>query len=228
MRAGFDAWEIEVSLLMPGCGRRGSQPPVLDNPSSAVYIYNQLYNVLAKWNGATQMAHFTETHAFKGAFVANQLSALVDLIALQGDSLLEDAGITIPSRAVSCVLLVGDQGQVSAADVAKALQQPHQLATQRVEALIKLGLLKRIDDPKDGRRKILTLSAKGRDQYARLNARLAEVEQAFLGLFAEVGCDLPAVVERTLQALRSTPLLKRIHGKAAAARASTSRKGRQS
>jgi DNA-binding MarR family transcriptional regulator len=174
-----------------------------------------------------QTRHFTDTHALKGAFVANRLGALVDLIALQGDSLLQDAGITIPSRAVSCVLLVGDQGQVSAADIAKALQQPHQLATQRVEALIKLGLLKRIDDPEDGRRKILTLTAKGKDQYARLNVRLAEAEQAFLGLFAEIDCDLPAIVERALQSLHSTPLLQRIQRNAAAASTSTSRKGRQ-
>lgn len=174
-----------------------------------------------------QIRHFTDTHALKGAFVANRLSALVDLIALQGDSLLQDAGVSIPARAVSCVLLVGDQGQVSAADIAKALQQPHQLATQRVEALIKLGLLKRIEDRNDGRRKILALTAKGNDQYTRLNVRLAEVEQAFLGLFAEIDCDLPAVLERTLQALRSTPLLERIQGNAAAASTSTSRKGRQ-
>lgn len=172
--------------------------------------------------------HFTETHALKGAFVANRLSALVDLIALQGDLLLQDAGISVPSRAVSCVLLVGDEGQVSAADIAKALQQPHQLATQRVEALIKLGLLKRIDDPEDGRRKILTLTSKGRDQYARLKLRLAEAERAFLGLFAEIDCDLPAVVERALQALHSTPLLQRIQASAPAAGKSTSRKGGKS
>lgn len=174
-----------------------------------------------------QMRHFTETHALKGAFVANRLSALVDLIALQGDSLLQDAGVSIPSRAVSCVLLVGDQGQVSAADIAKALDQPHQLATQRIEALIQLGLLKRMEDPEDGRRKILALTARGKDQYARLNVRLAEAEQAFLGLFAEIECDLPAVLERALQALRSTPLLQRIQGNATAARTSTSRKGRR-
>jgi DNA-binding MarR family transcriptional regulator len=197
-------------------------------PWLEVYIYNQLYKTLDKLIGAVQMPHFTETHALKGAFVANQLSALVDLIALQGDSLLDDAGITIPSRAVSCVLLVGDQGQVSAADIAKALQQPHQLATQRVEALIKLGLLKRIDDPEDGRRKILALTARGKDQYARLNVRLAEVEQAFLGLFAEIDCDLPVALERALEALRSTPLLQRIQGNAASTRTSLSRKGRQS
>jgi DNA-binding MarR family transcriptional regulator len=200
---------------------------VLDTESFEVYIYNPLYNTLDKWIETMQTRHFTETHALNGAFVANRLSALVDLIALQGDSLLEDAGISIPSRAVSCVLLVGDQGQVSAADIAKALQQPHQLATQRVEALIKLGLLKRIDDPEDGRRKILALTAKGKDQYVRLNVRLAEVEQAFLGLFAEIDCDLLAVVERAIESLRDTPLLKRIRGNAAAASTSTSRKGRQ-
>lgn len=175
---------------------------------------------------ASKIPHFTEVHALKGAFVANRLSGLVDLIALQGDHLLQDAGISVPSRAVSCVLLVGDQGQVSAADIAKALQQPHQLATQRVEALIKLGLLKRIGDRKDARRKILELTAKGKDQYARLNVRLAEAERAFRGLFAEIDCDLPAVLERAFQALGKKTLLQRIQGDATAASTSISSRAR--
>lgn len=153
---------------------------------------------------------FTDTHALRGAFVANQLLRLVDLIAVQGDELLQEAGIVIPSRTVSCVLFVGDKGKVSAADIAKALKQPHQLATQRVDLLVKLGLLDRISDPEDRRRNILILTRKGKDQYRRLNVRLAEIEQAFLGLFSEIGCDLTDIAGQALTALSNTPLLQRI------------------
>ena len=159
--------------------------------------------VMAKLN-------FRDTHTLKGAFLSNTLLRLVDLIALQGDDLLHDAGIVIPSRAVACTLFIGDKGRVSLADAAKALDEPHQLTTQRIEALMKLGLLKSMSDPEDGRRKLIKLTRKGKDQYQRLKIRLAEIEQAFLGLYAEIGCDLPIILEQAIEALHHTPMLERI------------------
>jgi hypothetical protein len=54
--------------------------------------------------------NFREKHALKGAFVSNKLLRLVDLIADQGDDLLREAEITIPSRAVGCTLFHWRQG----------------------------------------------------------------------------------------------------------------------
>lgn len=154
--------------------------------------------------------NYRDAHVLKGAFLSNGLLRLVDLIALQGDDLLGDADIIIPSRAVACTLFIGDTDRVSVADIAKALDEPHQLTTQRTDVLSELGLLKRIDDPDDSRRKLLMLTRKGKDQYRRLIIRLAEIEQAFLGLYAEIECDLPIVLARAIEALDRTPMLKRI------------------
>ncbi|MCA8901005.1 MAG: winged helix DNA-binding protein [Hyphomonas sp.] len=165
--------------------------------------------------------NFRDEHALKGAFLSNKLLRLVDLIALQGEDLLRDVGITIPSRAVACALFVGDRGRASLADIAKALDEPHQLSAQRVEGLVQLGLLERKDDPEDGRRKVLSLTRKGRAQYRLLLARLAEIEKAFDDLYAEIGIDLPAVLEAAMDALRRTPLLARIHKTGLRTQAST-------
>lgn len=158
--------------------------------------------------------NFRDEHVLKGAFVSNTLLKLVDLIALQGDDLLHDAGIIVPSRAVACALFVGDKGRVSLADVAKALDEPHQLTAHRVEGLIGLGLLERISDSDDRRRKILMLTRKGKVQHQRLITRLAEIEQAFLGLYAEIEHDLPTILEQALAALHRTPMLERIQANA--------------
>jgi len=154
--------------------------------------------------------NFLDAHNLNGAFLSTKLLGLVDVIAEQGNELLQQTGIIIPSRTVSCVLLVGDKGGVSAADIAKALHQPHQLATQRIEALIHLGLLERSSDPNDGRRKILVLTKNGKNQYKRLNLRLKEVEHAFLGLFKEIDCDLADAAEKALCALTTKSMLDRI------------------
>jgi DNA-binding MarR family transcriptional regulator len=152
---------------------------------------------------------FIDAHPLAGAFVANQLERLAALIVAQGDALLQDAGVTFPPRTVSTVLLIGERGRMAVADIAKTLEQPHQLVTQRIELLIELGIVRRIDDPGDGRRKIVVLTAKGSEQHRRLGACLARAKAAFAALFKEIECDLPAAILRTTQALERSPLSTR-------------------
>jgi DNA-binding MarR family transcriptional regulator len=152
---------------------------------------------------------FIDAHPLAGAFVANQLERLAALIVAQGDALLEDAGVSFPPRAVSTVLLMGERGGMSVADIAKTLAQPHQLVTQRIELLIELGIVRRADDPDDGRRKIVVLTAKGIEQARRLGVCLARAKAAFAGLFKEIDCDLPSVILRAMQALERSPLSAR-------------------
>lgn len=168
--------------------------------------------------------NFRDEHALKGAFISNKLLRLVDLIADQGDDLLRDAEITVPARAVACTLFIGEKGQVSLADIAKALDEPHQLSAQRVEGLIQLGLLERKNDPNDRRRKVLRLTKSGKAQYQRLVVRLAEIEQAFNDLYAEIDHDLSAILDSAIDALRRTPLLERIRKHATKADASSKNK----
>lgn len=153
---------------------------------------------------------FPYDHPLSGAFLANRLDRLADLIADQGETLLRDAGLDMPSRTVSLLLLVGDHRKLSAADAAALLGHPHQLVTQRTELLIGLGLIERKDDPADGRRKVLTLSTKGKGQYARLRTRLSEAAEAFGALFDEIGCDLAAMAAKAHAALERRPLHARM------------------
>ena len=154
--------------------------------------------------------NFVDSHRFSAAFVANQLERLVDVIVTQGNDMLDAAGIRFPSRTVSTVLFVGENAPTSTADIARALGQPHQLATQRVDLLTQLGIFERISDPDDARRKLLRLTPEGRDQFKVLTGRLEKAGQAFETLFAEIGCDLPAVSRRAADALHESSLLTRM------------------
>lgn len=153
---------------------------------------------------------YVDSHPRHGAFLANQLRRLVDMIAEQGDALLTGAGLSLPSRAVSSLLMIAERGQISAADIAKELKQPHQLVTQRVEHLIARGLVGRIDDPSDKRRKILQLTSKGKKELRLLDDCLDDAERAFTDLYQEIGCDLSAVTLRATKALSSRSVLDRM------------------
>ena len=152
---------------------------------------------------------FLDSHSLRTAFVANLLERLVDQIVGQGEELLREAGVEFPPRAASTVLLLGEHGRMSAADIARSLALPHQLVTQRIDLLIELGIVARIDDPKDARRKVVRLTAKGRKQLQKLQSRLVLAEAAFMALFKEIGCDLSAAALKAMEALNHSSLLAR-------------------
>jgi len=153
---------------------------------------------------------YTDTHQLRGAFVANLLGRLVDMIVEQGEQMLLDADIEFPSRSVSTVLMIGERGKISAADIAVALNQPHQLVTQRIELLLDIKIVKRVSDPKDGRRKILVLTAKGTKQFKLLQNRLALADRAFETLFQDIECNLISATERAMEALTANTILQRV------------------
>lgn len=154
--------------------------------------------------------NYIDNHPRQGAFVANKMQRLLELINDQGKDLLKDAGLTMPPRAVSSIQLIGERGQISTADIAKELTQPHQLVTQRIEALIRLGLIERLDDPDDGRRKILALTPLGQRELKILDTRLIEAALAFEDLYNEINHDLSEITMRAMKALSTKPLLDRI------------------
>lgn len=153
---------------------------------------------------------FVDTHVFKSAFLANRLERLAELIVRQGEMLLSDGGVAVPPRAVSAVLLIGERGALSVADLAKALSQPHQLVTQRAELLLELGIVERVADPDDARRWTLRFTRKGMEQFRRLKQRLSLAADAFAALFKEIDCDLNAAVDRAAKALEAAPLAERV------------------
>lgn len=153
---------------------------------------------------------YVDSHSSSGAFLAHRLNRLVDLISEQGDKLLSEARLSLPSRAVSIVLLIDERGRISAADIAKELKQPHQLVTQRIDVLRKLGLVERTVDPSDGRRKILALTRKGKTERRLLETCLRDAERVFLDLYKEIECDLSELALQTIKALSSKSILDRI------------------
>ncbi|GJL97075.1 MAG: hypothetical protein DHS20C06_08920 [Hyphobacterium sp.] len=151
-----------------------------------------------------------DTHPLSGAFLSNKLLRLVETIADQGEVLLDAAGIRIPPRAVSTVLMIGEVDNVTAADIASALDQPHQLATQRIDLLIELGLITRTPHATDNRRKVLKLTAEGQAQYALMMDMLDHIRAAMDALYEELDCDLADMAAKAVVALQNRPLIDRI------------------
>jgi DNA-binding MarR family transcriptional regulator len=158
------------------------------------------------------MSHFTsfvDRHSEREAFLGNRLQRLVELIVEQGEALLCERGLSIRSTAASTLLLLAEKSDLSAADIARELQQPHQLVTQRVDALIDIGLVERRSDPRDGRRSVLAMTRKGRNEADILRVCLRDADQAFAAIFEEIGVNVSESADALAGALRRESLSAR-------------------
>lgn len=155
-------------------------------------------------------SNIMDTHPLSGAFLSNKLLRLVETIADQGEVLLASADIVIPPRAISTVLMIGEVENVTAADIASGLDQPHQLATQRIGVLMELGLVVKSPHATDSRRKVLQLTGKGQEQYRLMMIMLGRIRSAMDALYDEIGCNLADMASRAVKSLKDRPLIDRI------------------
>src|SRR5262245_17330374 len=109
-------------------------------------------------------------------FITKTLEKLIALIEEQGEEARQHSDIELPGRTVPTVLLLARKGPLSAADISRELNEPHQLVTQRIDLLIALKVVSRVADPDDARRKLLSVTAKGKAQLVLLKQRLQETE----------------------------------------------------
>lgn len=155
------------------------------------------------------MVDLNET-PLRRVFLARSLEQLLALLTEQGQRILADAGIELAIRSAPIVLLLTKDGPLTAADIAKTLDQPHQLVAQRLDALVDLKLVTRVGDTADARRKLLKITPRGRVQLRLLKERLDVIEAAYARMFAEIDCDLAAKVLEATEALSRAPLPERI------------------
>jgi DNA-binding MarR family transcriptional regulator len=142
-------------------------------------------------------------------FLGRLSEALSQRIEEQTRPLFDEAGITVPVRSCSLLTALLEAGEASAADLARALGQSHQLVIQKCPALLRLGLITQHADPADARRKIFRLTDAGRDQLARIDAYSVRITEVYRALFEEVG-DVHGAILKALKALADKPLSERV------------------
>jgi len=142
------------------------------------------------------------------SFLGRLSEALSAKIEEQTRDLFDDAGIVIPVKSCSLLTALRNAGEASAAELARALGQSHQLVVQKCPALLRLDLITQRADPVDARRKLFRLTDGGAAQMALLDTYTAGISAVYERLFEETG-DAHAVLLKTLRALEDRPLRKR-------------------
>ncbi len=136
-------------------------------------------------------------------FLGLKLQRLVDLLVDQGQELFAHHGARTPVRTASTFVVLSRHPGASLADIARELDQPHQLVAQRIHLMMKEGFVVRRDDPRDGRRKAYYLTKRGREEFARVERAIADGARAVEDLNDELGVDLFDIVERARRSLNA-------------------------
>lgn len=144
------------------------------------------------------------------AYLAHYCRRLSSLIIDQGTQILSEMGLVTPAASISAIVYIEANSPVSAATLAEALGVSHQMATQRVNELEKLKLIRRVHSKQDKRVKQIVLTPLANKEIKQLKPFTEKVEQAFRQLESDLECELMSIIRKAELALLAKPLCLRI------------------
>ncbi len=143
------------------------------------------------------------------AAFAMRVGQLATTIYEQMDGCLAAQGVRLPGYTTSIVQTIYHDGPQSISDLAGRLRLSHQLASQRVQWLVREGFATVASGAEDRRTRIVRLTRAGRLEGDKLQRFLPLIEKAYRDLFDQVGLDLHDAVVRASAALADQPLTSR-------------------
>jgi len=104
----------------------------------------------------------TELNDYGGLLMGSRLKRLSEAMYAGVDEIYREHGVWLSSRSFPILFLLRDNGALSITDLAGRLGQSHPALSQMRRKLLAEGVVAERADPKDERRRMLTLSKKGR------------------------------------------------------------------
>ena len=151
-----------------------------------------------------------EAHSTDPVFLGKRAEDLSWTIEQQLVPVFKQRGIVIPIRSCSLMFALRGRPPASAADLAKALDQSHQLVLQKTPALLSKRLIRKRDDPNDRRRRVFQLTAAGERQLGLVEDLLALLRAVYVQLDEELGLELFQLLGRAREALEERDLATRL------------------
>lgn len=143
------------------------------------------------------------------AFTGYWLTRAAELVRRQGDAFLVAHGVSAPSQCVSMMLTLDTEGPLGVTEIARRLGISHQLARQRLQALLGEKFARERRDKTDLRKRHVALTPKGRREVALLSETFVHAEHAFVTLFDEIGVDVIRALKNLEAALLTSSILDR-------------------
>jgi DNA-binding MarR family transcriptional regulator len=98
----------------------------------------------------------------------------------QERTIFESQLFDLPQAELKCLLLFKGERYLTAKQIAREMEVGKSRVTKGVEGLMERGFLERIDDPRDGRVKLLSPTQAGKERMNRVDAFLTKVHARVL------------------------------------------------
>jgi DNA-binding MarR family transcriptional regulator len=145
------------------------------------------------------------------SFLTHILAKLSDHFLIGFEQLWLEAGINAPIRTASTLRALSEFDKVSVTELAALLGQSHPWVVKWIDQLKKARLVKFESDPDDGRRTLVSLTAKGQVEARKTDLSGAAGELAFRRLLREADAEgLYEALWRVEEACRAKPMVERL------------------
>ena len=138
---------------------------------------------------------------FGGLTLGSCLKRVSDALFAEVDAIYRSQGMQLSSRCCPILFLLDANGPTSVSSLAGMLGQTHSAVSQMNRKLVAEGLIERQVDPGDERRRMLSLSPRGKQLVARMRPLWSDIRSAMEDITHEIGHDMIALL-RDLDAYR--------------------------
>ncbi|MDE2263285.1 MAG: MarR family transcriptional regulator [Gammaproteobacteria bacterium] len=143
----------------------------------------------------------TSLHDYGSLLLGSRLRKVSEALYAGVDEVYRGAGVDLPSRCFPILFLLRDHGRLGISELAARLGQTHPAVSQMSRKLLRHRMVRESPDPKDDRRRLLSLSPHGRS----IMERLEPVWKAIVAAAADLESDHPlsqhlTAVDRALEA----------------------------
>lgn len=143
----------------------------------------------------------TSLHDYGSLLLGSRLRKVSEALYAGVDEVYRSAGVDLPSRCFPILFLLRDHGSLGISQLAQKLGQTHPAVSQMSRKLLRHRLVTESPDPGDDRRRLLSLSARGRSVMTRLEP----VWKAIVAAVADLESEHPlsqhlTAIDRSLEA----------------------------
>lgn len=149
------------------------------------------------------------------AFLAHLFRRLADELVQGAADWYPTVGVTVPPRTISTLLALEEHGPLGVTDLAGLLRQSHPLVIVWIKELTRLSMVRSKGDPADGRRTLVMLTKRGREELEHVRKALVFMEQASTELLDSAGADAWQMLWSLERSCKELPFLQRLKEKAA-------------
>lgn len=142
--------------------------------------------------------------------LGSRLKALSDRFYAAADEVYRDCGAGIESRWFPVMRFLWERGPATVTEVAAAIGQTHSAVSQLADKLVKADMLRRRNDPADGRRSLLALTEKAEASLAGLGPIWAAIRQGVRESLGQQGENLLQALQACERALDEQPIVEKI------------------